>query len=257
MGGRLSGRIALVTGAAQGIGHAIARLFIAEGATVVACDRDQATLAAVLPGAAAVMGFDVCSADAWQAAADQIGRDYGKLHVLVNNAGTGSRHKLEDCSLEDWRGLQAVNSDSVFLGCKTMLPLLRAGAKDSKGGASVVNMSSVAAIAAFPGQSAYNTSKAAVAHFSRSLATEFAHYGYNIRVNSIHPGMTWTPLMEKALKMWPELGDDPLGAASSMPPLGRMATPEDIAYGAVYLASEEAGYVTGTQLVIDGGIAAG
>lgn len=256
MPGRLDGRIALITGAAQGIGLGIATMFVKEGALVIATDLDEAAVRQAVPGAALAMRLDVTDPQCWAEVAENVHSHFGKLHVLVNNAGNATRQRLEDCSLADWRFMNAVNSEGPFLGVKALLDLLKVGAKDSVGGASIVNMSSVAGIAAFPGQSAYNTSKAAVAHFSKSLATEFAHYDYNIRVNSIHPGMTWTPLMEKALTMWPELGADPFAAASGMAPLKRMGTPEDIAFGAVYLASDEAGYVTGAQLVIDGGIAA-
>lgn len=134
--------------------------------------------------------------------------------------------------------------------------MLRQSAGDRLGGSSIVNIASVAGLVGLPGQAAYNTSKAAIGHLSRSLAIEFAVSGYNVRVNSIHPGMIWTPLMEKALEMWPEIGDAGKDAIAAMAPLRRIGRVEDVAWGAVYLASDEAAYVTGSQLVIDGGLAA-
>ena len=246
----------MVTGAAQGIGQAIAEMFVIEGATVFATDLDPDKVTQAVPGATALR-LDVTCAEEWSNIAETLAARHGKLHILVNNAGNVRCGKVEDCTLDEWRFLNAVHSEGPFLGIKACLPLLRIGAHDSIGGASVINMSSIAGIAALPDQSAYNTSKAAIAHLSKSLAVEFAHHGYNIRVNSIHPGTTLTPLLERALTMLPDFGDSPLAVAAGMCPLKRLGAPSDVAYGALYLASEEAGYVTGTQLIIDGGMVDG
>jgi NAD(P)-dependent dehydrogenase (short-subunit alcohol dehydrogenase family) len=253
---RLKDKVVLVTGAAQGIGACIGRLSVDEGATVIATDTSAEGARAGVPKAAEACTLDVTDAVAWKAVLDRISAQFGRLDVLVNNAGTATREPFEQCTIEHWRSLFAVNCEGAFLGIQACLPLLRAAAGDRLGGSSIINISSVAGIVGLPGQAAYNSSKAAVAHLSRSLAIEFAHGGYNVRVNSIHPGMIWTPLMEKALRMWPEIGDGGVEAVAAMAPVRRMGRVEDVAYGAIYLASDESAYVTGAQLVIDGGIAA-
>lgn len=256
MAARLKDKVILVTGAAQGIGACIGRFMVDEGATVIATDMTAAGASAGVPKAAESLALDVTSAQAWKAVVDAIGARYSRLDVLVNNAGTATREPIEQCTLEHWREMFAVNSEGPFLGIQACLPLLRKSAGDRLGGSSIVNIASVAGLVGLPGQAAYNTSKAAIGHLSRSLAIEFAVSGYNVRVNSIHPGMIWTPLMEKALKMWPEIGDAGKEAVANMAPVRRMGRVEDVAWGAVYLASDESAYVIGSQLVIDGGIAA-
>lgn len=256
MSARLKDKVILVTGAAQGIGACIARFMVDEGSMVVATDVTAEGARKGVPGAAAALALDVTRELAWKQVIDEITARYGRLDVLVNNAGTATREPIEQCSLEHWRSMFAVNAEGPFLGVQACLPLLRQSAGDRLGGSSIVNIASVAGLVGLPGQAAYNTSKAAIGHLSRSLAIEFAVSGYNVRVNSIHPGMIWTPLMEKALEMWPEIGDAGKDAIAAMAPLRRIGRVEDVAWGAVYLASDEAAYVTGSQLVIDGGLAA-
>ncbi len=256
MAGRLQDKIILVTGAAQGIGASIGRLMAAEGATVIASDMTAAAARAGVPVAARALALDVTDPAAWKAVVEDIGQRFGRLDVLVNNAGTATREPFEQCTIEGWRAIFAVNTEGAFFGIQACLTLLRAAAGDRLGGSSIVNIASVAGLVGLPGQAAYNTSKAAIGHLSRSLAVEFAHNRYNIRVNSIHPGMIYTPLMEKALRMWPEVGEAGAAAVAAMAPVNRMGRPEDVAYGAIYLASDESAYMTGAQLVIDGGLAA-
>jgi 3(or 17)beta-hydroxysteroid dehydrogenase len=256
MAERLKDKVILVTGAAQGIGASIGRLMVDEGATVIASDMTAASAKAGVPGGAEAHALDVTDAAAWKKVVDGIATRFGRLDVLVNNAGTATREAFEECTIEGWRAIFAVNVEGALFGMQECLPLLRAAAGNRLGGSSIVNIASVAGLVGLPGQAAYNSSKAAIGHLSRSLAVEFAHNGYNVRVNSIHPGMIWTPLMEKALRMWPEIGEAGAEAVAAMAPVRRMGRPEDVAYGAIYLASDESAYMTGAQLVIDGGISA-
>ncbi|MEM8696550.1 MAG: SDR family oxidoreductase [Pseudomonadota bacterium] len=249
--GRLEGKVALVTGAAQGIGAGIAEAFAEHGAKVWFSDREV-----VERSDGRSLALDVTSADHWAAAERQIRERDGRLDILVNNAGVELVKPLDDISLEDWRQVMAVNVDGVFLGCKTFEPLLLEKAT-SDSSASVINISSIAGIVGYPDQAAYNTSKGAVRHMSKSLAIEWAAHGKAIRVNSIHPGCIRTPMLEEAAEGWAENGlidaNNPWQDVAAMCPLNRVGRIEDIAMGALYLASDESVFVTGTELVIDGG----
>lgn len=253
MGDRLNNKVALVTGAAQGIGAAIARAMAAEGAHVIAADRNVAGCEALaVESGISALALDVTSESDWAAAADHIASTFGSFSILVNNAGVELVKPMTEHSLADWRGLMAVNVDGLFLGCRTMQPLLAAS-----GAASVVNISSIAGLVGYPDQLAYNTSKGAVRHMTKSLAIEWASHTLPIRCNSIHPGCIRTPMLEMAVEGWVREGsipaDDPWAAVASLCPLNLVGSPRDIAMGAVYLASDEARFVTGIELVIDGG----
>lgn len=262
---RLEDCVAVVTGAARGIGEAIATLLANEGAQVLVTDRNLAGAERVATqivaegGRALAWHLDVTDEGDWSALEEYIQREYGRLDVLVNNAGVEFTGPVSELSLEDWRTVQAVNVDGVFLGCKLLLPQLRASGRTRSGGAAIINISSIAGIVAFSNQLAYNTSKGAVRHLSKSLAVEFASDRFNIRVNSVHPGCIDTPMLREVFERWAEAGnvaDDPSEIARTMAalhPIGRLGGVEDIAYGVLYLASREAGFVTGTELVIDGG----
>lgn len=255
MAGRLAGKTALVTGAAQGIGAAIVQAMRREGAEVFAADVNVEGVEAVAGGCGArPLRLDVSSEGGWQDAAAAI-RATGPLSILVNNAGVELVKPLAEHSLDEWRRLMAVNVDGIFLGCRTLQPLLV-----SQGGASpasVINISSIAGLVGYPDQLAYNTSKGAVRHMTKSLAIEWAAHGLGIRCNSIHPGCIRTSMLEMAVEGWVRAGsipaDDPWGAVAALCPLNSVGMPEDIAMGAVYLASDEARFVTGIELVIDGG----
>jgi len=253
MSGRLAGKIALITGAAQGIGAGIARAMVAEGARVLAADRNLAACEVLASEIGAeALALDVASETDWEGAAARIAAVHGRLSILVNNAGVELVKPMSQHSLAEWRGLMAVNVDGIFLGCKAMQPLL--AASDA---ASVVNISSIAGLVGYPNQLAYNTSKGAVRHMTKSLAIEWAAHGLPIRSNSIHPGCIRTPMLEMAVEAWVREGsippDDPWRAVASLCPLNTVGSPEDIAMGAIYLASDEARFVTGIELVIDGG----
>lgn len=254
---RMRGKTVLVTGGAQGIGAGIARAMAAEGAEVMIGDLNLAGAQAVAGeiGGSAI-ALNVTDEASWAAAAAAIAARFGRLSVLVNNAGVELVKPMAEHSLADWRGVMAVNVDGIFLGCRTLQDLLSAGGS-AAAPASVVNISSIAGLVGYPDQLAYNTSKGAVRHMTKSLAIEWAAHGTPIRCNSIHPGCIRTPMLEMAVEGWVAAGsipkDDPWGAVASLCPLNMVGDPTDIAMGAVYLASDEARFVTGIELVIDGG----
>jgi 3(or 17)beta-hydroxysteroid dehydrogenase len=261
MVGRLLDKVALVTGAAQGIGLAISKAMLSEGATVVLTDRPTVAIpeaARNMKGALA-LPLDVTREDGWHQIEEQIKGHFGRLDVLVNNAGVDLSRALEDTSLDDWRRVMQVNVESVFLGCRTMLPLLREGGKRHAGGASVINLSSVAGMIGYPDQVAYNVSKAAVRQIARSLAIEWAHHRFNIRANSIHPGAIQTQMVEEHVAAQVARGQDAAEVwqgIKDMAPLRRLGRVEDVAAAAVYLASDEASFVNASELVVDGGFVA-
>jgi meso-butanediol dehydrogenase/(S,S)-butanediol dehydrogenase/diacetyl reductase len=244
---RLQDRIALVSGAASGIGLATARRFAAEGAIVILVDRDGAGLArahASLHGDAhEVETLDVTDEGGWIALAEKIRSRHGRLDVLVNNAGFGGYLPIADTSFQDWRSILAVNLDSVFLATKYMLPLLAAS-----GRASIVNMSSIRGLVGGANTAAYSAAKGGVRLLTKATAIECAELGNGVRVNSIHPGHINTPLTAGAYA-------DPETARALLAdvPLGRIGVAEEIADAILFLASDDSRYMTGTEIVVDGG----
>ena len=247
---RLSDKIALVTGAASGIGLATARRFAEEGATVALADRDEAGLAQALadmPGNGHLpLALDVTVEAQWIAAISTIEARFRRLDILVNNAGFGRFRSIADTTLAEWHATLAVNLDSVFLGTKHALPLL---ARSGKG--AIVNMSSIRGLVGGANSGAYSAAKAGVRLFSKVAALECAAAGNGVRVNSVHPGHVETPLTAPAYAD-PEIAR-PLIAHT---PLGRFARAREIADVIVFLASDEAAYMTGSEVVIDGGVTA-
>lgn len=250
MAGRLAARTAVVTGAASGIGKAIAEAFVREGARVALLDRDGDALArlkSVLPENTSFHLCDVTDAaevdSALAAAADRL----GAANVLVNNAGISISGGLEEMSEADWDRTFAVNVKSVYLVSRRVIPAMRAG-----GGGSIVNVASESAFIGFSIHPAYCASKAAVVHLSRSMAARYARDG--IRVNALCPGTIDTPLYRNFLAQQ-EDPDAVNRMVESMHPLG-IGTPEDIAQAAVFLASDESRYATGAPFLIDGGATA-
>lgn len=245
---QLADRIALITGAASGIGRATAIRFALEGATVIAADRNVEGLSAVRQelgeGRHLSIGLDVTLEHEWIALAETIERGFGRLDILVNNAGFGAFRSIADTTLEQWRSITAVNLDSVFLGTKHMMPLL---AKSQAGG-SVINMSSIRGIAAAPFAASYCAAKGGVRLFTKAAALECAELGNGVRVNSIHPGHVVTPLTAK-------VHADGAEQAKLMAdtPLGRAADPDEIASAILFLAGDGSRYMTGAELVVDGG----
>lgn len=257
---RLAHKTALVTGAARGIGAAIARAYAAEGATVWVTDIDAAgaeAVAAEIGASARAAVLDVRREDAWHRAAGALLARHGRLDVLVNNAGiTGFEtaqgpHDPEHASLADWRAVHETNLDGVFLGCRTAIRAMRPA-----GAGSIVNIASRSGVVGIPGAAAYAASKGAVVNHTRTVALWCAEQRLGIRCNAILPAAVLTPMWE------PLLGDGPdrearMAAFVADTPLRRFGRPEEVAAVAVMLASDEAAYMTGSLLHIDGGLLAG
>lgn len=255
---RLDDTIALVTGAGGGIGRAVCKSLKDAGATVIATDlaRD-----ADVPAADAYYAHDVSSERDWARIADTVLARYGRLDALVNAAAITMVGRIEDTTLEAWRKVQAVNVESILLSMRAMLGLLRIGGKARKGGASIVNFSSVGGQRGAAFAAAYCSSKGAVKLLSKSAAIEFAALGYGIRVNSVHPGGIATDMLHSMMQRYVDIGAVPTrevaeAAIIANHPIGRLGTPEEIGGGVVYLCSSDASFVTGSELVIDGGFTA-
>jgi NAD(P)-dependent dehydrogenase (short-subunit alcohol dehydrogenase family) len=254
---RLENKVALITGAANGVegelmgfGGAAARLFAREGASVVLTDINEESgrkTAAELGELGADVEFlrlDVTSEADWARAVDATVSRFSRLDILVNNAGTGAETDVENTTLEIWEGQMAVHAKGTFLGTRAAIPEMR-----KAGGGSIINVSSIYGIVGSGTATAYHAAKGAVRIFSKAAAVQYAKEG--IRVNSVHPGYALTPLTAG-------IYDDPDTAAPVLVkvPMGRMAVADEIAYGILYLASDEASFVTGAELVIDGGMTA-
>lgn len=251
--GRVAGKVALVTGAASGLGAASAALLVEEGARVLLTDvQDERgrALADSLGERAAYTRLDVTREEDWREAIARTVDAFGALHVLVNNAGIGMLADVEATSFDDWRRVHAVNLDGTFLGCKYGVPAIRAS-----GGGSIVNISSISGIVAGHNLAAYNSSKAAVRHLTKSVALHCARTRSNVRCNSIHPTFVATPILDAMLAgaADPEAARRKLAAQI---PLGAIGETRDVALAVVYLASEESKLMTGAELVLDGGLSA-
>jgi NAD(P)-dependent dehydrogenase (short-subunit alcohol dehydrogenase family) len=261
MPGRVEGKLALVTGAAQGLGEAAARMLVREGARVAVTDINEEgatrvahSLNAVREGSAIAISHDVTREEQWRHALDETERQLGGLHVLVNNAGIGLTKDFETITLEEWRRVHAIDLDGVFLGCKLAIPLIARTVKASGLGGSIVNISSISGIIAGHNMAAYNSAKAAVRHLSKSVALHCAKRGYGIRSNSVHPVFIATPILDGLVD---RLGrDEAYAKLGRQVPLGHIGEPDDIAYAVLYLASDESKFVTGAELKVDGGISA-
>lgn len=257
---RLLNKTALITGAAQGIGLACAKLFIKEGATVILSDinHDDGQKETLKLGEKAnYYGLDVCEQNQWNDIQKIITEKFKSLDILVNNAGitgfleTTSPQDPENATLESWHKVHHVNLDGVFLGCQMAIKVMK-----EKGG-SIINLSSRSGVVGIPGAAAYASSKAGIRNHTKTVALYCAEKGYPIRCNSLHPAAIMTPMWDAMLGQDPILRQKILDDICSGIPLKKMGDPLDVAYAALYLASDESSYITGSEFTIDGGILAG
>ena len=248
---RLEGKVAIITGGARGQGATEARMFAQEGARVVIGDiRDELGMQVEaeireLGGEAVYLHLDVTSNDDWQRAIETAEQQFGKVDVLVNNAAIVLRKDIEETTSDDWDNIMEINAKGVFLGTKAVIPAMRRA-----GGGSIINISSISGLVSI-GPPAYIATKGAVRLFTKSTAIQYA--SENIRANSIHPGSVDTDMRREGM------GDqtpEEIQARIDNIPLGRVGTTEDISYGALFLASDESSFMTGSELVIDGGYTA-
>jgi len=253
--GRVEGKVAIITGGASGFGAATSRLLADEGAQVVATDKafelgDSSP--ADMGNGIWHMHHDVTKEEDWKRVVDATMKLHGRIDILMNNAGvygSGEPQDIENITLREWRFVNDVNTDGVFLGCHVAIPEM---AKSD--GGSIINISSIAGIRGTAHSVAYGASKGAVRQFTKSIAQHCGRKGYKIRCNSIHPGMVRTPLGEDALRAgW---GDVEKGAEERVKgvPMGELGTVEDIAYATLFLASDESRHISGTEIIIDGGL---
>ncbi|MEQ8801182.1 SDR family NAD(P)-dependent oxidoreductase [Haliea sp.] len=244
------GKTALVSGAGSGIGFAIASRFVEEGACVVLTDIDEEALEkraqeiTLGGGRTWSMGLDVSSERAWSRIIERLDEESLSLDIMVNNAGIPAMGTIEETDLASWRRVMAINLDGTFLGCKFAISHMK-----QRGGGVIVNISSIGALRASVVGPAYGASKAGVWNLTRTVALHCARSGYNIRCNSVHPGLTRTPMMN-------DMPEDMIARMAATVPTGKVAEPEDIASAVLYLASDEARQVTGSTLVVDGGMLA-
>jgi NAD(P)-dependent dehydrogenase (short-subunit alcohol dehydrogenase family) len=253
---RVAGKMAFITGGASGLGRASAMMMAQEGAKVAVSDINAEGAKAVAdeinaeyPGQAFAYHLDVTHEENWKAALAAAHEDMGGLNVLLNNAGIGGGSTVEDTDFETWKRVHAVDVDSVFLGCKYAIPLM----KDHAPG-SIINISSIAGLIAGHNMAAYNSAKAGVWLLSKSVALHCAKRGYKIRSNSIHPTFIDTPILDGMVGAMTR--DELKGKLARQVPLGEVGDPSDVAYAVVYLASDESKFMTGAEMKLDGGISA-
>jgi 3(or 17)beta-hydroxysteroid dehydrogenase len=258
---RLASKIALITGGTQSIGAAIAGLFNQQGAQVIITGRkpvaEASAIANKIGANVSYLQLDVTKEQDWHAAMSYIQKEFGKLDILINNAGieypfdTIALQNPEHCSLADWQAVHHVNLDGIFLGCKFAIAMMKANLNSA-----IVNIGSRSGLVGVPSSAAYSSSKSAIRNYTKTVALYCANNHYPIRCNIIHPAAILTKMWDK------EFGADEkttqrIAEFSKNIPLKKMGTPEDIAYAALFLASDEAQFITGTELIVDGGIMAG
>ena len=251
---RVKNKVAIVTGGASGLGKSSAKLLAKEGAKIVVSDIDEEGGKKVVQqikedgGEAIFIKQDVAKEDEWKNVIETTLETYGKLHILANSAGIGLGGTVEDVTLEDWKNLIDINLNGTFLGTQYGIK----GMKETGEGGSIINFSSIEGLIGDPNLPAYNASKGGVTIFTKSAALHCAKQGYGIRINSIHPAYIWTPMVENFLKAQGDV-EEGKKQLESLHPIGHLGEPDDIGYGVVYLASDESKFMTGSELVIDGG----
>lgn len=247
--GRLAGKSALITGAASGIGRATAALFHGEGARVAATDLNEAGLKALGEDADLTLAHDVTNEARWREVVDEVVAAFGRLDILVNSAGIAALGNIETTTLADFRKVNAVNAEGVFLGCREAVRVMK------ERGGSIVNLSSVAGIVGDASSFAYCASKGAVRLMTKSAALHCARAGYQIRVNSVHPSFAETPMVLEGIAR----ARDPERIRAGLmraAPMGRMGKPEEVANMILFLASGESSFTTGAEFTVDGGLTA-
>ncbi|MEM7018354.1 MAG: glucose 1-dehydrogenase [Pseudomonadota bacterium] len=264
---RVDNKIVLITGAARGLGAATALKLSQAGAKTVLTDLlDEAGEQVVSKihaegGEALYLHHDVTDEGAWEQVIQQACEHFGGLDVLVNNAGIGESAPIEEFPLETWRRIMSVNLDGVFLGLKHAIPMIKQRAAQWPGGGSIINISSILGLVGMAPSAAYVASKGAVRLLTKAVAMECAANEYNIRVNSVHPGFTDTQMIHTAFTDLVEMGAMETEEAAQeqirmLHPIGRLGEPIDIANGVLFLASDDSAFMTGSELVIDGGYTA-
>ena len=254
----MSGKVALITGGASGLGREAALRLAEEGAKVLVTDINESggnSVARELSDSGAFVRHDVTIETDWINATKTTLDLFGRLDVVVNSAGIGTMNSIEDCSLEEWQKVMSVNGDGVFLGCKYGVEAIKQTSMSGGAGGSIINISSVSGLIGGHNLAAYNGSKGAVRLLTKSVALHCARKGYNIRCNSVHPTFIDTPMVRSMF----DGADDPEKVRhklSRQVPLGHIGEPNDIAWAIVYLASDESKFMTGAELVVDGGITA-
>lgn len=244
--GRLAGKIAIITGAAKGLGEADARMFAREGATVILTDVDRQSgeaLAADIGGKAEFHYHDVRHDAGWQALIDDVVARHGRLDILVNNAGVVTLGNIETQTEDDYRFIMAVSADGTFFGCKHAVRVMKV-----TGGGSIVNMASIASIVGEPSVAAYAAAKGAIESLTRSVAVHCAQNRYNIRCNSVHPAGILTPMVEEVMR---QSGATPVDADDPARSGVRLGEPDDIANTVLFLASAESKYINGAAIRVD------
>ena len=258
--GRMEGKIALITGGASGLGKASAELFVEEGGQVMIADINEAGGKAVAEAFGEAGGFaplDVTDEESWIAAIAATKARFGGFHVLLQSAGIALTANVTEISMEDWRRVHAIDLDGVFLGCKHGVPAIAETIADPGLGSSsgsIVNISSIAGVIAGHNMAAYNSAKAGVRHLSKSVALHCARQGLDIRCNTIHPTFVDTPILDRHKERFG--AEEALKKLARQVPIGRVGQPREVAYSILFLACDESSYTTGSELFVDGGIAA-
>lgn len=254
--GRVTGKKAFITGGAQGLGKASAMMLAKEGAIVTVADINEKGVRAVAeeingkyPGQAFAVALDVTSESQWKESLAYADKAMGGINVLFNNAGIGGGTTVEDTDFETWKRVQAVDLDSVFLGCKYAIPYMVPHAPGS-----IINTSSIAGLIAGHNMAAYNAAKAGVWLLSKSVALHCAKRGYRIRSNTIHPTFIDTPILDGMTRGMSK--EELVRKLAKQVPLGIIGDPDDVAHAVVYLASDESKFMTGAEIKLDGGISA-
>ena len=253
---RVEGKVAIVTGAASGLGLASSKKLIHEGSKVVLTDINQQTLDDVKEHFKdfsetqfSTEYLDVTSEESWQEIIEKVELEYGKINVLVNSAGISLGSDIVSTDFEVWKKVHQVNLDSVFLGCKYIIPTMA-----EHGPGSIINLSSISGIVAGWNTAAYNSSKAGVRLLTKSTALYCAKKGYDVRCNSIHPAFVNTPILDPIKQAFGD--DEAVRKLARQKPMNKIGDTDDVAYAVLYLASDESKFMTGTEIILDGGLSA-